>query len=238
MANNYLRGVLGFKGERGYSAYEIAVQNGYIGDEKSWLATQGKTNHLIQNKAMYITTEANENELPLPKEFTSDSFLDVYIEGNRLDSSMYSINTDSKKVELTTSLEVVGTKVEMVVVTMNTNSLPIVDVISNDSTNETVPGTKAVYDFLDSKFKKIVETVEILPGKFERVYVSYPDGFSKDNSVLISKSYYYDNDSYNYSSSPGGITLVSMTDENILVVFNNSSKNNTITKYELVLMKI
>ena len=39
MANNYLRGVLGFKGERGFSAYEIAVQNGFIGSEKQWLAT-------------------------------------------------------------------------------------------------------------------------------------------------------------------------------------------------------
>lgn len=34
--NNNLRGKLGFKGERGYSAYEIAVQNGYTGTEAQW----------------------------------------------------------------------------------------------------------------------------------------------------------------------------------------------------------
>lgn len=31
-----LKGQLGWKGERGYSAYEIAVQNGYEGTEEEW----------------------------------------------------------------------------------------------------------------------------------------------------------------------------------------------------------
>ena len=31
------KGVLGFKGERGYSAYEIAVKNGYQGTEQEWI---------------------------------------------------------------------------------------------------------------------------------------------------------------------------------------------------------
>lgn len=33
-----LRGALCFKGSRGYSAYEIAVQNGYEGTEEQWVA--------------------------------------------------------------------------------------------------------------------------------------------------------------------------------------------------------
>jgi hypothetical protein len=32
-----LEGELGYKGERGYSAYEIAVQNGYEGTEQEWI---------------------------------------------------------------------------------------------------------------------------------------------------------------------------------------------------------
>ena len=32
-----LKGKLGFKGERGYSAYEIAVQHGYEGTEEQWV---------------------------------------------------------------------------------------------------------------------------------------------------------------------------------------------------------
>lgn len=37
MSNYYLRGKLIPKGERGYSAYEIAVQHGFIGTEEEWL---------------------------------------------------------------------------------------------------------------------------------------------------------------------------------------------------------
>jgi microcystin-dependent protein len=37
MADYYLRGKLIPKGERGYSAYEIAVQQGFIGTEQEWL---------------------------------------------------------------------------------------------------------------------------------------------------------------------------------------------------------
>lgn len=38
---NALRGSLAFKGERGYSAYEVAVQHGFKGSEEAWLASLG-----------------------------------------------------------------------------------------------------------------------------------------------------------------------------------------------------
>lgn len=37
VSSNEAKGGLGFKGERGYSAYEIAVQNGYEGTEQEWI---------------------------------------------------------------------------------------------------------------------------------------------------------------------------------------------------------
>lgn len=36
--DNYLKGTLCFAGPRGYSAYEIAAKNGFVGTEKEWLA--------------------------------------------------------------------------------------------------------------------------------------------------------------------------------------------------------
>ena len=39
MSDYYLRGRLIPKGERGYSAYEIACQHGFIGTEEEWLAS-------------------------------------------------------------------------------------------------------------------------------------------------------------------------------------------------------
>lgn len=40
-SDNVLRGHVAFKGERGYSAYEIAVQNGFKGDKDAWLKQIG-----------------------------------------------------------------------------------------------------------------------------------------------------------------------------------------------------
>lgn len=41
-SSNEAVGSLGFKGERGYSAYEIAVQHGYVGTEDEWLASKNE----------------------------------------------------------------------------------------------------------------------------------------------------------------------------------------------------
>jgi len=40
-SDNALKGKIAFKGERGYSAYEIAVQNGFKGDKEAWLKQIG-----------------------------------------------------------------------------------------------------------------------------------------------------------------------------------------------------
>ena len=49
---------------------------------------------------------------------------------------------------LTTPLEKIGTEVEIVCSTISTNALPIVETINSEATNETTPGTKAVYDYV------------------------------------------------------------------------------------------
>ena len=51
--SDILKGKLGWKGERGYSAYEIAVQNGYEGTEQDWLATLGTSSHFDEYYALY-----------------------------------------------------------------------------------------------------------------------------------------------------------------------------------------
>ena len=88
---NEARGILGFKGERGYSAYEVAVQNGFIGTEADWLATLGTSTHFMQTKTMY-TTESEESTHTLPDTYTSNSFLDIYVDGKHLALDKYSIS--------------------------------------------------------------------------------------------------------------------------------------------------
>ena len=138
---NEARGILGFKGERGYSAYEIAVQNGFIGTEQDWLAQLGTSINFNQTKTMY-TTESEESSHALPDSFTSNSFLDIYVNGKHLAPDKYSISDGI--INYSPSLSASST-VELVVTTSSTNELPIVTTINENSTDETVPSAKAVY---------------------------------------------------------------------------------------------
>ena len=136
-----LRGALGFKGERGYSAYEIAIKNGFIGSEEDWLATLGTSTHFVQTKSIY-TTEMEESTHLLPDTYTSNSFLDIYVDGKHLALDKYLINNGY--ISYSPSLPANST-VEFVVTTASTNNLPIVTTIDENSTNETTPSTKTVY---------------------------------------------------------------------------------------------
>lgn len=147
---NELRGAIGFKGERGYSAYEIAAQNGYSGSEEDWLATLGTSTHFSQTKTMY-TTESEENAHPLPKEYTSNSFIDIYVDGKHLLLNKYNISDGN--INYSPSLPT-NSVVELVVTTASTNNLPIVTTIDEHSTDKTAPGTKAVYEKFNTKQDK------------------------------------------------------------------------------------
>ena len=147
---NEARGILGFKGERGYSAYEIAVQNGFIGTEEDWLATLGTTTHFAQTKTMY-TTEAEESTHALPEDYTSNSFLDIYVDGKHLALDKYSISGGN--INYSPSLPE-DSVVELVVTTASTNNLPIVTTIDENSTDETAPSTKSVYNLANTKQDK------------------------------------------------------------------------------------
>ena len=148
MANTYLKGVLGFKGERGYSAYEIAVQNGFVGSEKQWLATIGTANNLTDNESVYITQTDNESVFDLPDEYISNSVIEVYLDGVRLSNTMYTVDIDARTITLTNPV-ILGTAVEIKVLSLIATETPISDEINSASTNETTAGSKAVYDLVN-----------------------------------------------------------------------------------------
>lgn len=130
----YLRGVLGFKGERGYSAYEIAVQNGFIGTEQDWLAQLGTSAHFMKDSVVYTATEG-QTSFALPESYTSNSQVDVYVEGQRLNANEYTVDTSSLTVNLVNALDE-GATVEVVILRMTTVMLPIGETVSEHSTNE------------------------------------------------------------------------------------------------------
>ena len=128
-----LRGALGWKGERGYSAYEIAVQNGYIGSEKDWLAQLGTSAYFYKDSKVYTAT-ANQTVFALPESYTSNSCVDVYVEGFRLPVNKYTVNTSTLTVNLVDALDA-GAVVEIVVLRMTTSD-QITNTIDANSTNE------------------------------------------------------------------------------------------------------
>lgn len=145
VTSNEATGTLGFKGERGYSAYEIAVQHGFEGTEEDWLATLGTSSHFSKDVAVYTTTETT-TEFNTPITVATGDFVDVYVNGFKLNENEYTFNTT--KVTLTNAI-LSGNTVEVIVNRMSTNNLPISETISASSTNDTAAGTKAVYDFVN-----------------------------------------------------------------------------------------
>lgn len=152
----YLRGVLGFKGERGehgYSAYEIAVQHGFVGSEADWLASIGKSSKFNISKTLYISLEG-QTQFNIPNSYDANSFIDIYIDGLKLTASEYTLDTTNDKIVMANALSA-GAEVEVVVLTMSTNNLPIVTSINETSTYETAAAAKAVYDALINQINLI-----------------------------------------------------------------------------------
>lgn len=254
-----LRGSLGFKGERGYSAYEVAKQNGFIGTEQDWLATLGTSSNFDRESYIYYSDTVGQTEFELTGVSMANAVVDVYIESQRLDSDEYELVLgNTPKIVLTIPLDVVGTKVEAVVLRMKTNSLPIVETISADSTNETVPGTKAVYELantltteintkLNSANIKVVtgSTEGISAGGTTIVDVAYPNGFNGSNTVIIGKmvssnnNYYDTSDMTDTDSGFPIIKQIALIDSGIRIwMKNNSTSASRIGHFKITLLKV
>ena len=264
MANNFLRGVLGFKGERGYSAYDIAVQNGFVGSEKQWLATIGTTNSFTGKEAIYTTQSDNESVFNLPSEYTSNSIVDVYLDGVRLTNTMYTIDATARTITLKNPV-VKGTQVEIEVLTILATESNISDEINSASTNETTAGSKAVYDFVNSEIatsenttntklatKMNTSDIVVLTGSVQNIAAGetkivdlyYPSGFTKSNTHIIGKmtsnnNVYYD--SIELTPTANGfpiIEMIGLVDDVIRVwITNTNSSTAKIGYYKITLLK-
>ena len=75
----YADAQIGIPGNHGESAYEIALRNGFIGDEKAWLASLYAANPMVLNKNQFAT----EAEAIAYMEAQGDNSA-VYIWNNKL----------------------------------------------------------------------------------------------------------------------------------------------------------
>lgn len=244
-----IKGALGFKGEKGDSAYQVAVKNGFVGTEKDWLATIGTTNYVGEDKATY-SAEAGNTVFGLPTSYTSNSVVEVFIEGEKLSSSLYTINQSERTVVLKNAIAVNKTTVEVVLLTMASYELPIVETISSSSTNETTPGTKAVYDFvMANKSGPTIATITgsesgIAAGETAIIDLDYPEGFTVHNTLIIGKMVSSNNayyDSVDIEDTVSGfpkIVTVALIESGIRVWLKNTSTSEArIGHYKITLLR-
>lgn len=245
-----LKGTVGFKGDKGDSAYQVAVNNGFIGTEKDWLATLGTTNYVGETKATF-TGSQGQKEFGLPTSYTSESIVEVYIEGEKLNANEYTINSTNRTLTLTNAISRNGTTVEIVLLAMASFEFPIVETINASSTNDTAAGTKAVYDLVNTKFNK--SYIQVLTGSVSGIGagatliedISYPSGFTKANTLIVSKmtssnNVYYD--ALDLTDTTNGfprISMVALTDTGIRIWLKNTNTTEArVGHYKITLMRI
>lgn len=228
---NVLKGSFGFKGARGYSAYEIAVQNGFEGTEKDWLATLGTSEHMTRTVTK-ITVSTTRNTFTVSSELTNSSIVDVYVNGLRKAEGSYTLDTTLKTITFTESLKS-GDILEVYISRMRTSELPIVTTISDTSTDDTAPSAKAVND-LKKEIKNEMDTLSnglgvlsvaidnklefsnihvitgsslnISAGETVIVDVNYPNEFDQSNTVIISKMVSSNNNYYDTSDETATVS--------------------------------
>ena len=244
-----LKGALGFKGDKGDSAYQVAVKNGFKGTEKDWLATIGTTNYVGEDKTIYLAG-AGDTIFGLPTQYISNSIVEVYIEGAKLNEGLYTINESERTVVLKNPIAVNQTTVEIILLTMASYELPIVETISSSSTNDTAPGTKAVYDFvMANKSGPTIATITgsesgIGAGETSIIDLDYPEGFTVHNTLIIGKMVSSNNayyDSVDIEDTVSGfpkIVTIALIESGIRVWLKNTSTSEArIGHYKITLLR-
>ena len=196
-----LKGHLCFKGERGYSAYELAVKNGFKGTLDEWLAQLGTSSHFEQSSNIYTATEGQVN-FTLPDSYTNDSYVDVYINGVRRNSSEYTIDTENQKITLTTGAKA-NDIVETVILTMRTNNLPIIQspVIADE---KSVLSSKAIVNDLYNNY--IIDEITVNKYHHESSNTDYyiahiPHQDSEGNIIKLKRGFANDVESSNVKAN-------------------------------------
>lgn len=74
---------------RGFSAYEVAVKNGFEGSEEEWLRSLSGDGGYKKTVKYYITTRESEKNFSLPYSYTEQCMLDVFVNGFKLNGDEY-----------------------------------------------------------------------------------------------------------------------------------------------------
>lgn len=180
MKENIIKGYLGFKGEQGLSAYEVAVLHGETRTETEWVNSLGTASSYEQYNKNY-TGDGTSTDFLLPSEYESEHFfVDVYVDGlhkmpDKNESGVLVtkdyeiIQVDDKyKIRFHTA-PTNNAVIDVIATQVTATDLPISDRLDSESTNDFASGSKAVYD-------KITSVQATIPNMSSIVDLIYPVG--------------------------------------------------------------
>lgn len=235
---NYLKGTVGWKGERGYSAYDVAVQNGFKGTERDWLASLGTAEYLSRVEETIIPT-TSDISLVFASNISSTDIVDVYLDGKKLAQDKYTINRMSNVITFDYQLST-GNTVLLSILKARTAELPIVTTIGDTSSDDTAPSAKtlntikkdleqkidyAKNDIADlqyvSELKLNKESIKVVTGSYQNILmgetvivdINYPEGFTKSNTLILGKMVSSNNNYYdtaNEEETTNGFPIIKM----------------------------
>lgn len=199
--NTPAQGTIGFKGERGYSNYELAVQNGYVGTEQEWIDHFGvdltgylKTTDIVDN----VTTNNSSKPLSAAQGRYLKNYIDAYTE-NEIGNTP-SLDTTSKIVvgainEVNTSIGNTDTKIGALSSLTTTTKSSIVGAINEVKDDEKYNGDTII--FSKNGYENITS------GLYTNL--EYPNKSTSNTNVdFIS----YDSDTRTYTITVEGLYLI------------------------------
>ena len=150
---------------RGYSAYEVAVRNGFEGSEEAWLRSLAGSGGYKKMTKYYRTTSERESRFALPYSYTRLCMLDVFVNGFKLNEEEYQIEEKDSRyfVVLSKALDVLGSVVEMDVIDANTVNVATIDGFLSDESENPVQN-KVIKKALDG-LRIDLGNVEVLLGE-------------------------------------------------------------------------
>lgn len=128
---------------RGYSAYDVAVLNGFDGTEVEWLASLKGVGAYNRRATYYTTVSGSETSFAMPDYYQPGCFKEVFVNGMKLrdDEFLVEATDGGYCLVLANALDVVGTKVE-------------IDVIESDVPEEGAEYIASGVDYLENYYLK------------------------------------------------------------------------------------
>lgn len=117
------------RGLQGFSAYEVAVENGFRGTMEEWLWSLRGSGGYERMVSYYKTRMENEKRIALPYVYEERHLLDVFVNGFKLSEEEYWVEevNGAYFLVLARALDVVGTVVELDVIDAFPTSFEEVD---------------------------------------------------------------------------------------------------------------